>query len=62
MKDFSGYVIWSASSCCSNLNGKHVAKTIRKAFPLDDESTLYVVKVKGIRGYQQLYEDEMFRR
>lgn len=62
MRDFSGYVIWSASSCCSSLNGKCVTKTIRKAFPLDDESTLYVVKVKGVRAYQQLYEDEMFRR
>ena len=59
IKDFTGYRVFSASSCCSRLNGKLVDKTIRKAFPNDAESTLYVVKIKGIRGYQQLYEDEM---
>lgn len=59
MKDFTGYRIWSSS--CSHLNGKVVEKTIKKAFPNDDESTLYVVKVNGVRGYQQLYEDEMYK-
>lgn len=59
MKDFAGYTVWSTSSCCKNLNDKVVEKTIRKAFPDDNESTLYVVKVKGARGYQELYEDEM---
>lgn len=59
MKDFTGYHVWSSS--CSHLNGKVVEKTIKKAFPDDDESTLYVVKVKGVRGYQQLYEDEMYQ-
>lgn len=59
MKDFTGYIIYSSS--CPHLNGKAVEKTIRKAFPDDDESTLYVVKVKGVRGYQQLYEDEMYK-
>ena len=59
IKDFSGYRVFSTSSCCSGLNGKLVDKTIRKAFPKDPESTLYIVKVKGIGGYLQLYEDEM---
>lgn len=59
MKDFTGYYIWSLS--CQQLNGKVVEKTIKKAFPDDDESTLYVVKVKGVRGYQQLYADEMYK-
>jgi len=38
-----------------------VEKTVKKAFPDDDESTLYVVKVKGVRAYQQLYENEMYK-
>ena len=59
-KDFTGYRVWSSSSCCSSLNGKIVERTIRKAFPDDNESTLYVVKLKGVKGYQQLYEDEMY--
>jgi hypothetical protein len=59
IKDFTGRMVFSTSSCCSRLNGKLVEKTIRKAFPNDTESTLYIVKIKGIRGYQQLYEDEM---
>ena len=59
IKDFTGYHVYSSSPCCSHLNGKIVEKTIRKAIPDDDESTLYVVKVKGVRSYQQLYEDEM---
>lgn len=61
MKDFTGYHVWSSSSCCSNFNGKVVEKTIRKVFPDDNESTLYVVKLKGVKGYQQLYEDEMYK-
>ena len=32
---------------------------VKKAFT-DDESTLYIVKVKGVKAYQQLYEDEMY--
>ena len=59
IKDFTGRKVLSTSSCCLRLNGKLVEKTIRKAFPNDTESTLYIVKIKGIRGYQQLYEDEM---
>lgn len=59
IKDFTGYRVFSTSSCCSNLTGKLVVKTIRKAFPNDTESTLYIVKIKGVRSYQQLYEDEM---
>lgn len=61
MKDFIGYHVWSSSSCCSNINGKIVEKTIKKVFPYDSESTLYVVKVKGVRAYQQLYENEMYK-
>ena len=61
MEDFSGYHIWSSSSCCSNINGKVVERTIRKAFSNDNESTLYIVKVKGVRAYQQLYADEMYK-
>lgn len=61
MKDFTGCHIWSSSSCCLHLNGKVVEKTIRKAFPDDNESTLYIVKVKGVRAYQQLYENEMYK-
>jgi hypothetical protein len=59
LKDFTAYRVFSTSSCCSSINGKLVEKTIRKAFPDDKESTLYIVKVKGVRRYQQLYEDEM---
>ena len=59
-KDFTGYHVWSSSSCCLNLNGKIVERTIRKAFPDDNESTLYVVKLKCVKGYRQLYEDEMY--
>ena len=61
MKDFTGYHVYSSSSCCSHLNGKTIEKTIRKAIPDDDESTLYVVKVNGVKAYQQLYEDEMYK-
>ena len=61
MKDFTGHHIYSSSSCCSHLNGKIVEKTIKKAIQEDDESTLYVVKVKGVKAYQQLYEDEMYK-
>ena len=59
IKDFTGYTIYSAASCCQSFNGKAVERTIRKAFPNDNESTLYIVKVKGVIGYLQLYEDEM---
>ncbi len=61
-KDFTGYKVFSVSSCCHSINGKSVERTIRKAFPKDNGSTLYIVKVKGVRSYQQLYEDEMLRR
>lgn len=61
LKDFSGCTVYSHSSCCLNLNGKMVERTVRKAFPDDNDSTLYVVKVKGVRAYQELYEDEMVK-
>lgn len=60
LKDFSGYKVFSTSSVCKPINGKTVERTIRKAFPNDDESTLYIVKLKGITEHQQLYEDEMY--
>ena len=59
VKDFSGYVVASGSDCCQQYNNKVVERTIRKAFPDDPESTLYVVKVKGVRDHLALYEDEM---
>lgn len=58
-KDFTGYTVYSVSF--PYLNGKVVERTIRKAFPDDNDSTLYVVKVKGVRAYQELYEDEMVK-
>ena len=61
IKDFAGYRVFSTSSCCRNINGKIVERTIRKALPNDNESTLYVVKLKGVRAYQQLYENEMYK-
>jgi hypothetical protein len=61
MKDFSGYIIWSASSVMTNYNGKKVVKTIRKAIPNDDDSTLWIVKVSGVKGYLEVYEDEMYK-
>ena len=61
IKDFSGYVVASGSACCKNFNNKVVERTIRKAFPTDRTSTLYIVKVKGVRAYLALYEDEMIK-
>lgn len=61
LKDFSGYKIFSTSSCVEQYNGKVVEKTIKKAFPNDNESTLYIVKVKGVNNQLQLYEDEMIK-
>lgn len=62
LKDFSGCTVFSTSSCCKCYNGKIVERTVRKVFPKDDNSTLYVVKIKGIKSYVQLYEDEMIGR
>ena len=61
MKDFTGYIVCSRSPCCRALNNRVVERTIRKAFPNDKESTLYIVKLKGISCYQQLYENEMIK-
>ena len=60
-KDFSGYVIASGSACCKAFNDKVVERTIRKAFPGDDDSTLYIVKVRGVKCHLALYEDEMIK-
>lgn len=60
IKDFAGYTIYSQSLQYTGLNGKVVERTVRKAFPNDDESALYIVKVKGVRSHCQLYEDEMY--
>ncbi|HBY19529.1 MAG TPA: hypothetical protein DEG71_00675 [Clostridiales bacterium] len=59
LKDFTGYKIFSTSSCVEPYNGKIIERTIKKAFPNDNNSTLYVVKVKGISQKLELYEDEM---
>ena len=61
IKDFSGYVVSSGSSCCQKYNNKVVERTIKKAFPNDRTSTLYIVKVKGVREHLELYEDEMVK-
>lgn len=61
MKDFSGYTIFSASPVMQRYNGKMVVKTIRKAIKDDDDSTLWIVKVKGVKGYLEVYEDEMYK-
>lgn len=61
IKDFSGYTVASGSTCCQQYNNKVVDRTIKKAFPKDYCSTLYIVKVKGVRGYLALYEDEMIK-
>ena len=59
IKDFSGCVI--CSNVCPEYNNKVIERTVRKAFPNDSDSTLYIVKVKGVRGYLALYEDEMIK-
>jgi hypothetical protein len=61
IKDFSGYIVASGSACCKNFNNMVVERTIRKAFPDDLCSTLYIVKVKGVKAYLALYEDEMIK-
>ena len=61
VKDFSGYVVCSGSLCCQKYFDKVVERTIKKAFPKDDASTLYIVKVKGVKEYLALYEDEMIK-
>ena len=61
LKDFSGCKVQSKSTVCQDIIGKIVERTVRKAFPDDDDSTLYIVKLKGIREHVQLYEDEMIK-
>lgn len=61
MKDFSSHKIFSTSSSVTPYNGKTIERTIKKAFPNDNESTLYVVKAEGIRKHLELYEDEMYK-
>lgn len=58
-KDFSGYVVASGSACCQLYNNKVVEKTIKKAFPDDPESTLWIVKLVGSKMHMAFYEDEM---
>ena len=60
IKDFAGYIVYSPSLEICGINGKVVERTVRKAFPNDDESALYIVKVKGVRAHCQLYEEEMY--
>lgn len=61
VKDFSGYMIYSGSLTCKNFNGKIVEKTIRKAFPYDPDSTLWIVKLVGSKMHMAFYEDEMIK-
>ena len=61
IKDFTGYRVVSGASCCQKYNNKVVERTVRKAFPKDRTSTLYIVKVKGVRDHLALYEDEMIK-
>lgn len=61
VKDFSGYRVVSGASCCQKYNNKVVERTVKKAFPNDRTSTLYIVKVKGVRDHLALYEDEMIK-
>ena len=61
VKDFTGYIVVTDSPCCQSYTNKVVEKTIKKAFPDDNSSTLYVVKLKGARDYIALYEDEMIK-
>ena len=61
IKDFSGYMVASGSACCNSFNNKVVERTIRKAFPNDRTSTLYIVKVKCVRAHLALYENEMIK-
>lgn len=61
VKNFSGYVVASGSACCQPYNNRVVERTVKKAFPNDLESTLYIVKVKGVRDHLALYEDEMIK-
>lgn len=49
---FAGCIVKSRSF--PELDGKKVARTIRK-----EESGVWIVKLEGVRAYQQLYEDEM---
>ena len=60
-KEFAGYKIFSTSSCVESYNRKTIERTIKKTFPNDDDSTLYIVKVKGVKKHLQLYEDEMYK-
>lgn len=41
------------------LYGLEIERVVRKAFPNDDESTLWIVKCKGKRNHYQIYENEM---
>lgn len=50
---FAGCIVKSRSF--PELDGKVVARTIRK-----EESGVWIVKLEGVRAYQQLYEDEMY--
>jgi hypothetical protein len=61
VKDFSGCMISSSSSTCQAFNGKTVEKTIKKAFPSDPESTLWIAKLIGSKMHMAFYEDEMIK-
>lgn len=41
------------------LNGKCITKVVKKAFPYDKQSTLWIVQCDNKRRNYQIYEDEM---
>ena len=53
-----GKIIYSSSF--PHLNGKKITRVVRKAFPKDEESTLWIVQLDGKRKNYQIYEDEMY--
>ena len=43
-----------------DLYGKAIEKVYKKAFPDDNDSTLWIVKLQGKRGKYAIYEGEMY--
>ena len=60
MKDFTGFKVLTTLPSLELLNGKTVKKTIKKAFS-DYSGSVYVVRLNGISGDWELYENEMYK-
>lgn len=58
MEEMIGKQVYSASF--PFLNGKIIKEICYKSLPDDDESTLWTVKLQGMRGRFEIYEDEMY--